>query len=283
MEEENETSMNIGADEKVGNYLRRIRETRGVDIEQLAESIRLGKNILLDIEENRWEKFPTEAYLRSYIISLCEKLHVDKTAVINKFSEEIDSHFRVNQSNLIGDTEHEPEREKSSAPKIIIIAVILIVGVLFFVSKIKNSEELEPDSQAPDNVEKEVIIVEEIVEANDSLAKSDSLTKSKTDSLATATAASNTESETDSLRFECTASATDNMCGVSLKDFDSKMNYFKRYETRTINRKDTAQVTITVPERTKLLLNGKKLEYGRFNTLLFFDGKIVNKTNRNLR
>jgi hypothetical protein len=61
------------------------------------------------------------------------------------------------------------------------------------------------------------------------------------------------------------------------------MVYFERPVTRLITHGDTSQITITLPERTNLLLNGVRLDYGKFNTLLFHNGEIIRKSNRELR
>ena len=92
------------------------------------------------------------------------------------------------------------------------------------------------------------------------------------------------DSATDILCFECVPSATDNTCGIKLNGVDNKMVFFKRPETRYINRSaDTTYLTITVPERTRIFFNGEKLDYGKFNTLQFYKGELVRKFNRELR
>ncbi|MDR1812909.1 MAG: helix-turn-helix domain-containing protein [Candidatus Fibromonas sp.] len=273
MAEEQENELSIGADEKVGDYLRRVRESRGLNLEHLAKSIRLSKSIVEAIEENRWSEFRTEAYLRSYIISICEKLFLDKNEVIRKFSAEINSHFAVAQA-LIDDPNQEKD-PSGSAPKIAIVVVLVLIAALFFANKAFNNgpgEKPAPRASVTD---------ESLLEDDSTEDIPDSLAQGEPDE---AIADLDTDPDKkDTLRFECSPSATDNTCGVSLKGLDSKMNYFVRMTSRYLDHNDTAQVTVTVPERTRLSINGTKLEYGKFNTLVFHKGKIVNKINRDLR
>jgi transcriptional regulator with XRE-family HTH domain len=282
MAEEQKDDLGLGENERVGDYLHRIRKIRGLDLEHLAKSIRLGKNILEAIEANNWEYFPTEAYLRSYIVSLCDKLSLDKSIVMKKFSAEINSHFWIAQTNIMGDSEQEKDFSDSSSssnvPKVAIAIILIIIVALFFASKMLNNyskEEEELDMEEFPKTE-EFEILEEI--APDTLSKHDSVPILKAAEVAELIIPGS-----DTLRFECTPSATDSTCGVTLKGLDPKMSYFKKMTNRYINRSDTSQVTITVPDRTKLFVNNMKLDYGKFNTLLFHNAKVVNKINRELR
>jgi len=288
MAEEQKNDLNLGENERVGDYLKRIRKIRGLDLEHLAKSIRLGKNILEAIEDNNWNYFPTEAYLRSYIVSLCDKLSLDKTIVLKKFSAEINSQFWITQTNIMSDSDQEKESTDSSSnvPKAAIIIILAIIVLLFFASKILNSYSKDDDDDDDEFYMEEVQKTEEVdtldENAPDSLSVKDTVPIFK----ATEVPVEPTPvvvPGTDTLRFECTPSATDSTCGVTIKDVDKKMGYFKKMTSKYINREDTSQVTVTVPLRTKIFVNNAKQDYGNFNTLLFYNGKIVNKINRELR
>jgi cytoskeletal protein RodZ len=331
MAEKQEHNLSLGENERVGDYLRRIREVRGLDLEHLAKSIRLGKNILQAIEDNNWSFFPTEAYLRSYIVSLCDKLSLDKNIVLDKFSVEINSQFRVTQTNVVGELSQKKEPPQSNISKVAIVIIMVIIAILFFANKLLKKNFEEEDEPAPTmHLEEELESQEE--SASDSLVKNDSVAVEAKAAEVTAKAAETAKateaakaaetaeaakaakaaevakaaeaakaaaeaakaakaaeaiaastSDTLALRFECVPSPTDNTCGVSLKGTDLKMNYFVRMTSRYIKRSDTAQVTITVPDRTRLFVNNIKLEYGKYNTLIFYNGSIIDKVNRELR
>ncbi|MDR2583739.1 MAG: helix-turn-helix domain-containing protein [Fibromonadaceae bacterium] len=285
MAEEQKNDLDLGENERVGDYLHRIRKLRGLDLDHLAKSIRLGKNILEAIESNNWNYFPTEAYLRSYIVSLCDKLSLDKSLVLKKFSAEINSQFWITQTNIMSDSEQEkdsPEASASNVPKAAIIIILVIIAILFFASKMLNNYSREDD----DDFDMEEVQKTEESETLEENAP-DTLDVKVIDTVPLPTKAAEVEPAVvpglDTLRFECTPSATDSTCGITVKGMDQKMSYFKKVTSRYINREDTMQVTITVPNRTKLFVNNTKLDYGTFNTLLFYNGKVVNKINRELR
>jgi len=287
MAEEQKNDLNLGENERVGDYLKRIRKIRGLDLEHLAKSIRLGKNILEAIEDNNWNYFPTEAYLRSYIVSLCDKLSLDKSIVLKKFSAEINSQFWITQTNIMSDSdqEKEPSDTSSNVPKAAIIIILAIIVLLFFASKILSNYSKEDEDEDEFYMEEtqKTEGVEDLEEnASDTLGIKDTVPLFKAGEVPDVPTPVVIPGS-DTLRFECTPSATDSTCGVTVKGLDPKMNYFKKMTNRYLNREDTSQVTITVPLRTKLFVNNIKQDYGNFNTILFYNGKIVNKINRELR
>ena len=318
----------FGSDEKVGTYLCRVREARGLKFTQMAKAIRLNEEILSAIEENRWEYFKIEAYLRSYIVSICEKLSLDKNLVLKQLSAEINSTFTLISSSasaastasLAKETENESgQKSEKKAPVVEVVVVLLVIAVLFFVAKLLNSEtedrtdfyateetdlfpenstaqQSESDTLAQDTVKTDTSKAVPTVQTGKPIQPANQaqiimpaaqppaaqpLPSAKPEPAAQASASD--DSSKDVLRFECSPSATDNTCGIKLIGFDNRMIFFKRAEIRYINHNDTSHVTVTVPERTRLLLNNERLDYGKFNTLLFYKGEIVRKTNRELR
>ncbi len=284
MAEEQENNLDLGETERVGDYLHRIRKIRGLELDHLAKSIRLGKNILEAIESNNWSYFPTEAYLRSYIVSLCDKLSLDKNLVLKKFSAEINSQFWITQTNIMNESEQEkesPESSSSNVPKAAIIIILVIIVALFFASKMLGNYSTEED---------EFDMEEDTTKAEESEGLEeytpDTLIAKIIDTVPLPAKVAEIPAVVpglDTLRFECVPATTDSTCGLRLKDLDTKMNYFKKTTSRFIKREDTVQVTVTVPLRTKLFVNNTRLDYGSFNTLLFYNGKIINKINRELK
>ncbi|MCL1966843.1 MAG: helix-turn-helix domain-containing protein [Fibromonadales bacterium] len=284
MVEEQESKLSQGADEKVGSYLRRVREARGLELEQLAKFIRLGLNVLQAIEENNWNFFPTEAYLRSYVGSICEKLSIDKFAVLKRLSTEINSQLGVViQTSVFEEQNSENGLSSGNISKIIIVVILAIFVILFFVNKVLDSYEAKPAPEAPPSVIDEVTPNEE--DNAESAPDTSSLQVEPLEqeaSIAVTTGPENLN-KVDTLRFECSPSPTDDKCGVKQAGVNTAMGWFKNVSYRYITRKDSSQITITVPDRTRLFLNGTRLDYGKFNTLTFHRGQIVNKINRELR
>jgi len=283
MVEEQESKLSQGADEKVGSYLRRVREARGLELEQLAKFIRLGLNVLQAIEENNWSFFPTEAYLRSYIGSICEKLSIDKLAVLKRLSVEINSQLGVVvQANIFDEQNNKNGLSSGNISKIIIIIILAIFVILFFAKKILDGYEEKPVQEAPLAMNQEMLAEEDSTEnIPDSLPQQSEPMEQQV-SVPTTTLSENLN-KIDTLRFECTPSPTDDKCGVKQAGVNTAMGWFKNVSYRYITRKDSSQITITVPARTRLFINGNRLDYGRYNTITFHKGQIVDKINRDLR
>jgi hypothetical protein len=182
----------------------------------------------------------------------------------------------------MGDSKPEKESSGSNAATIAIIIVLIIIAVLFFGAKALTgaSEKKTASKVASQVADENPFEIEDAENVPDSLAQGEPAAEALSGSEAQASVNPNAK---DTLRFECTHSPTDSTCGVSLKGLDPKMNYFKNVTHRYLDHNDTMQLTITVPERTKLLINRTRLEYGKFNTLIFHRGKLVNKYNRDLR
>ena len=278
MAEEQEINLDFDSNEKIGDYLRRVREARGLNMEHLAKSIRLGKNILQDIEDNRWDKFPAEAYLRSYISSICEKLSVDKAMVLKKFSIDSNSHFSVEQ-NIMGEETNEPK--SSGVAKILIIVILLIAAILFFVNKILNDEsENDPFEEEP---QQEAIIetpVEDDTIDPDTIAKSEPIEPAPT-----SPKIPKTPRTQDTLRFECDP-VPEKSCGAIRLSSD-KTTWFTKSKELYINHNDTTQVIIYNPYQTRLFVNNTRYKYNlsnsRNNTFLFYRGEIRGSSYKELR
>ena len=278
MAEEQEINLDFDSNEKIGDYLRRVREARGLNMEHLAKSIRLGKNILQDIEDNRWDKFPAEAYLRSYISSICEKLSVDKAMVLKKFSIDSNSHFSVEQ-NIMGEETNEPK--SSGVAKILIIVILLIAAILFFVNKILSDEsENDPFEEEP----QQEAIIETPVE--DDTIDPDTIAKSEPIEPAPASPKiPKTPRTQDTLRFECDP-VPEKSCGAIRLSSD-KTTWFTKSKELYINHNDTTQVIIYNPYQTRLFVNNTRYKYNlsnsRNNTFLFYRGEIRGSSYKELR
>jgi len=280
MVEEQESKLSQGADEKVGSYLRRVREARGLELEQLAKFIRLGLNVLQAIEENNWSFFPTEAYLRSYIGSICEKLSVDKVAVLKRLSSEINSQLGVViQASIFEEQNNESGLSSGNISKIVIVVILVIFMVLFFVNKVLDSYEEKPAPEAPFTTKTEVTPADE--DSTENIP--DSLSQQVEPAEQQVAMPIENPNKIDTLRFECTPSPTDDKCGVKQAGVNTAMGWFKNVSYRYVTRKDSSRITVTVPERTRLFINGTRIDYGRYNMLVFHNGQIVDKINKDLR
>ena len=121
-------------DERLGAYLTRAREARGLSVDDLANLTRLTvKNIVL-IESGDWKAFQVEAYLRGYLNSICNKLGLDSKHVLDWYSAECGSKY----ASLLAETPAKPVKVKKLddedlKPKSKAVPIVIVVLGLAFV------------------------------------------------------------------------------------------------------------------------------------------------------
>jgi len=68
-----------------GELLRRVRESRGLTLQQLAERTRITRHHLENIEQDRFKALPAGVYLRGIIMSLSRELRLDGQKVARSY------------------------------------------------------------------------------------------------------------------------------------------------------------------------------------------------------
>lgn len=137
-------------EEKLGSYLKRAREARGLSAAELANLTRLSaKNIEL-IENDEWNAFQVEAYLRGYLNSICYKLGLDNRKVLgwynesrgsaNPFEDDTSSakNYKVTPVEKVGTKSHSKALFFAIA-----VLVVAFVVVSHFFGNLKEAEQVE--------------------------------------------------------------------------------------------------------------------------------------------
>jgi cytoskeletal protein RodZ len=75
-------------EEKLGDFIARVRAARGMTIEQLSDEIKLGVSYVKAIEASDWRVFPVAAYVRGYLRSIGHKLNMDVDQMLRAYSAE---------------------------------------------------------------------------------------------------------------------------------------------------------------------------------------------------
>jgi hypothetical protein len=68
-----------------GEMLRRVRESRGITVQQMAERTRITRHHLENIEQDRFTALPAPVYLRGIIMSLARELRLDGQKVARSY------------------------------------------------------------------------------------------------------------------------------------------------------------------------------------------------------
>jgi len=74
-----------------GNDLKKLRESIGIELEEIFEVARIGVSILKSIEENQTEGLPSSVYLKNFLKVYAELLQVDSKKVVEGYLKNIQS------------------------------------------------------------------------------------------------------------------------------------------------------------------------------------------------
>lgn len=75
--------------ERIGDTLRRIREQRGDDLQQIADYLCIRRNYLEAIEQSHYDTFPADAYVIGFLRSYANLLGLDGRQAIERYRREM--------------------------------------------------------------------------------------------------------------------------------------------------------------------------------------------------
>lgn len=131
------------SEERLGAYIARAREARGFSLDDLSSETKIGANYLQWIEESAWEHFPVQAYLRSYLNSVSDKLFLDRQKVLNWFAEENGSKYSATIEEVFS-SDYSEERKKSHLVPVVLVLVLLVaLGIVIYVMNLSDSGSKE--------------------------------------------------------------------------------------------------------------------------------------------
>jgi cytoskeletal protein RodZ len=75
----------------LGEFLRLEREKRGVSLEQVAASTKIGLRFLQLLEADQYDELPARPFIRGFVISYCRYLGIDASEVLSQFASFLES------------------------------------------------------------------------------------------------------------------------------------------------------------------------------------------------
>ncbi len=133
----------------VGAYLRTIRESRGLTLEDVAAATRIGKNYLLAIEEGAYEKLPSSAYIKGFLRVYAGYLGLSGDEIIARFEPVIPARTATvhEQSSSSGLSNEKRMGQKGGSrgrwfASLALLALVIVAAYLF-------QERPEPSNPAP--------------------------------------------------------------------------------------------------------------------------------------
>ena len=150
-------------DEKLGEFIARVREARGMSVEDLSATTKISVAYIKAIEAGDWKSFPVAAYVRGYLRSIGGKLNLNIQQVLAAFNVEIGAPAHNDFEDVSGGKKLAPLKEGEIKKKSMAVPVVLVLLVLAFLVAshfldleslaLKQSSEQQPAENTPAAVE----------------------------------------------------------------------------------------------------------------------------------
>lgn len=145
--------------ESVGYYLRRTREVREIELEDIAKKTKISIRFLKAIEEGKWDLLPGDVFAKGFIRTYAQYLGLNPEEMVEKY---------IQEKGVEPKKDFEVVQKRSIPMNLIYIAVgsiflIFIVSFLFFLQRGKKSDILVPIKEPEKKVEKNLEIESPVV------------------------------------------------------------------------------------------------------------------------
>jgi len=184
-------------EERLGEYIARVRDARGMSVEELSAATKVAVSYVKAIEAGDWKVFPVAAYVRGYLNSISVKLNLDQAQVLFSYAAESGAKLSNDFADVSGGkkiapmTESETKKKSKAVPIVILLLVLAFLVASHFLDLEALAEQASSPSPAPVVVADDTTASQEIPEGAEAVP-ADSL---QNDSAAVDTAKHNTLSQ----------------------------------------------------------------------------------------
>ncbi len=70
-----------------GNYIRKVRDYKNVSIEEMSKITRIGRQYLVALENNEFEKLPAPVFVRGFVVQVSKTLGLEPKKVADSYME----------------------------------------------------------------------------------------------------------------------------------------------------------------------------------------------------
>lgn len=157
-------------EERLGEFIARVRESRGMSVEELSAATKVAVSYIKSIEASDWKVFPVAAYVRGYLNSVSAKLNLDAQQVLSCYAAE--SGARVNNcfedvsagKKIAPMTESETKKKSKAVPVVIILLVLAFLVASHFLDLEALAEQNPAPAPAAPAVVEETAVSQEMPE-----------------------------------------------------------------------------------------------------------------------
>jgi len=128
----NKKAKDIQEDISLGSLLRRSREERHIDLDEVVRVTRIRRHTLEALENEEWSKLPSQVFVKGFLKSYAEFLGLDKEMVLNYYQKA--SPFQKYKPQVLKEI-----RPKSDRWNLIIIISVLALALIAAIIYLKRS------------------------------------------------------------------------------------------------------------------------------------------------
>ncbi|MCA9473497.1 MAG: DUF4115 domain-containing protein [Nitrospirales bacterium] len=127
--------------ESIGPYLKKIRETQGLSLDQVASLTRIQPKFLQALEDEDFEALPEQVFARGFVRTYAKSLNISEEDALRRFSESSHEFYHRGQQaqQQIQLQIQEEQRGKLNRNVVIIVTIIIIVALGFLLPKEQQS------------------------------------------------------------------------------------------------------------------------------------------------
>lgn len=135
--------------ESVGYLLKRTREVREIELEEVSKKTKISVRFLQAIEEGRWNILPGDVFIKGFIRAYAQYLGLNPEEVVEKYVQERMPKERVPESEI------KEKKEKKNIIWVPLIFLFLLALVFIYFSLPKKSKK--PEKENPPAISEELI------------------------------------------------------------------------------------------------------------------------------
>ena len=117
----------VPEDMSLGIFLKKSREERHIELDEVAEATRIRRHTLEAIENDEWSKLPSQVFIKGFLKSYAEFLGLDKETVI---------HHYLRASSFEKTSQEAPKKTRLQSGRTYLILVIAVLTLVFIITLI---------------------------------------------------------------------------------------------------------------------------------------------------
>jgi cytoskeleton protein RodZ len=133
----------------LGSYLREVRESRGINLDEAADVTRISKNYLIAIEEERFDKLPGPVYVKGFLRVYAGFLGLSGDETVARYTESLASQQSAPSAEST-EVETTPEGRSLFSRPLLWLTPLLAAILLWFFFNPGQEKGMDKSTEAPD-------------------------------------------------------------------------------------------------------------------------------------